>query len=280
MRFPRPFPFKEALDANDIKSLLPSTLTSADVERIIAELGRQGAAIFERARFSAGVRSVQHLDVLDQGVRALTAGTTDLATARLHLKQFVKSTGYVAAPGEGGGLRDLASTARTNVQLLTNTQLAQGYGWDKQGQDPELLDAFPAQEFLRVEARRVPRRDWPQRWNAARAATTMDGATDSASGRMVALKGHPIWPALSRFGLPYEPFDYGSGKGLEDVSRAEAMDLGLIEIDTQVFPDDRGFNHDLQASAQVRSQRLREKLEATGLGSFSGDTFIFTGGDQ
>lgn len=176
-----------------------------------------------------------------------------------------------------GGLEDFASTARTNVQLQTNVQLAQGYGWHQQGLQEDLLDAFPAREFLRVEAREQPRQDWPQRWNQARAETITDGATDSASGRMVALVGHPLWKRLSRFGLEHEPFDHGSGYGTEDVSRAEAMDLGLIDRDTQIFPAADNFNADLQASPQIRSARLRAKLEATGLGRFDGNTFIFTG---
>jgi hypothetical protein len=58
---------------------------------------------------------------------------------------------------------------------------------------------------------------------------------------MVALKNHPIWerlgdPALFDDGLgnPYEPFAFGSGMGTVDVSRDDAMGLGIIDRDTQV----------------------------------------------
>lgn len=46
-------------------------------------------------------------------------------------------------------------------------------------------------------------------------------------GRMVALKSAPVWTNLSRFGRPYPPFDYGSGMGMEDIGREEAVELGL-----------------------------------------------------
>ncbi|WP_221029903.1 hypothetical protein [Actomonas aquatica] len=233
-----------------------------------AEIAQIPARILERARFSAKVRNLEHLAVIDDVANDVTAGALDVATARLRIKQFVASTGYQADESARGGLQDFLSTARTDLQVRMNVQLAQGAGWHQQGQDPAILDAFPAMEFVRVEARDEPRQDWPRRWNAARAATVLDGATDSSTGRMVALKGHPIWPELSRFGLPYEPFDYNSGKGTEDVSRQEAMDLDLIERDTVIFPDDRGFNADLQARPSARSERLRAAIEATGIGRF------------
>ena len=209
----------------------------------------------------------------------LVAGVTDLATQRLAVKQFVRSTGYVAPEEKRGGLEDFASDARINLQLTMGTQQAQGAGWWQQGQDQDLLFAFPAREFLRVEDRAQPRDNWPQRWNEARANTTTDGATDSASGRMVALVNHPIWVELSRFKTPYEPFDFGSGMGTEDRDRTDAIALGLINPDTVIFPQSRRFNAELKATPEVRSERLKGLLEETGLGRFDRDgAFVFTGG--
>lgn len=271
MKFARPLPFREALDAQAVKSLLPSALSSAELSEIPAR-------ILERARFSSKVRNLEHLSVIDDVANDITAGHLDVATARLRIKQFVASTGYQADESVRGGLQDFLSDARINLQVRMNVQLAQGAGWHQQGQDPDILDAFPALEFQRVGSREQPRKDWPQRWNRARAETITDGATDSSSGRMVALKGHPIWTRLSRFGLPYEPFDFGSGYGTEDVNRAEATALGLIELDTVIFPDDRGFNADLQASPAVRSERLRSAIEGTGIGRFDDEGVLrYTG---
>jgi len=264
MKFASPQPFLEALNAQTVRSLLPTSMSSAQLAEIPAR-------ILERARFSAKVRNLEHLAVIEDVSTQVTEGSLDIATARLRVKQFVASTGYQADESIRGGLQDFSSTARTELQVRMNVQLAQGAGWHQQGQDPDILDAFPALEFSRVESREEPRGTWPQRWNRARAETITDGATDSSTGRMIALKGHPIWTRLSRFGLPYEPFDFGSGYGTEDVRRADAMALGLLDLDTVIVPDDRGFNADLQASPAVRSARLREAVEATGIGRFDAE---------
>lgn len=269
MKVSRILPFKQAVTASQQRVLLPTTMRTREAEQLVAD---GHAAVLERARFSAGVRKVEHLAVIDDGINDLVVGTTDLATQRLRVKQFLRSTGeHVGEPGSGG-LTDLGSDRRINLQLQIGVQQAQGYGWWKQGQQEDLLYAFPAREFIRVEDRKVPRGDWPERWNAARAATTTDGATDSASGEMVALVNHPIWstPPLSRFGTPHEPFDYGSGMGTEDVDRARTIALGLMNEDTHVFPQDRPFNADLKASLDVRSEKLRALLEETGLGKYDG----------
>jgi hypothetical protein len=264
MLFSRPRPFKEALDSIRARSALPTGMSSAELARIDGE-------VLERARFSARVRSAEHLDVLDSAVEDFVAGKTDLATARLRIKQFLARAGYRPDAEEAGTLQDFSTRARIDLQLQTCASQAQGYGRWKQQQDAALLDAFPAREFLRVEAREKERPDWPQRWDAARAATLAEGATSSGSGRMVALKNHPIWTALSRFGTPYEPFDFGSGMGTEDVPRSEAMELGLIDRDTQIPPEERPFNEDLKASPKVRSDRLKDLLIQTGAGLFDAD---------
>lgn len=261
MAFTTPRPFLEAIDANQVKTLLRTSLGSRDLAKLKPD-------IRERSRFSAKVRLAEHLAVIDDGVNDRTAGQVDLATARLRVKQFLVRTGYRAPEELRGGLQDFASDVRINLQLRINTQMAQGYGWDKQGQDPDLLFAFPAREFVRVESRDQPRTNWPQRWNEARAATITDGATDSSTGVMAALVGHPIWKKLNVFGHEYEPFDWGSGMGKEDVARARAVDLGLMNNDTVIFPQERPFNADLKAAPEIRSAKLRTLLEQSGVGRF------------
>ncbi|MBC2592694.1 hypothetical protein H5P28_00310 [Ruficoccus amylovorans] len=264
IQFTRPQPFAEALAASRGRALLPTSGGTADLQRL-------DPGLRARARFAARVRSAEHLSVLDKGVDDVLTGKIDPATARLRLKQFLARTGYQPKPGTEGGLKDFSSRKRIDLQLRINVRQAQGYGWDEQGQDPALLDAFPAQEFVRVEARRNPRTDWPDRWNAARAQVGAAGTTDAGTGRMAALKNHPIWPALSIFGHPWEPFDWGSGMGLEDVPRREAMALGLIDRDTRIQPRRSDFNAGLQASPDVASARLREELEKSGVGRFGPD---------
>lgn len=255
MIYSKPKPFREAMQANEVRTLLPTDLDSA----WLAELEPE---ILIRARFSAKVRSAEHLSVLDDAVNDITAGKIDFATAKLRLHQFLKRSGYRPDPEHEGGLQDFSSDKRIDLQLRVNVQQGQGYGAWIQGQDADLLDAFPAQEFLRVEGRAKPREDWPERWIAA------GGPKTSAWPRMIALKDDPCWVNLSRFGTPYPPFDFGSGKGVRNIPRREAEALGLITRDQIPQPQDLGFNDDLQATPAVRSQLLRSALEATGVGRF------------
>ncbi|MHB9008159.1 MAG: hypothetical protein ACYDC1_14630, partial [Limisphaerales bacterium] len=121
--------------------------------------------------------------------------------------------------------------ARWRLELIYDFQTtdAMEFGRWKMGQDPEVLGAFPAQEFLRIEARRVRREDWPARWvlAAQRSGDQAALAVQRSTGRMVALKGSGIWRALSIFGRPWPPFDWGSGMGLEEINRERAEALGL-----------------------------------------------------
>ena len=70
---------------------------------------------------------------------------------------------------------------------------------------------------------------------------------------MVALKDDPVWTAISRFGHPYPPFDFGSGMGVEDVSFEDALALGLVKDDYQ--PPEKSplkaFNDGLEADLNV-----------------------------
>lgn len=268
MKYSAPQPFREALAQAQQKTLLPTSLGTADLNKLSAD-------IRERSRFSAKVRSAEHLQQIDDVVNDIAAGQLDFATGRLRIKQYLQSVGHIAPDGKEGTLQDFGSEARINLQLRVNVQQAQGYGWWKQGQDADLLDAFPAQEFLRVESREHPRTDWGERWDAARVIAGVRGTTSSKSGRMVALKNHKIWVTLSRFHTPYEPFDYNSGMGVEDVDREDAIALKLIDRDTQIFPQDRPFNEDLQATPDIRSDKLRALLEQSGVGRFNQDG-VFT----
>jgi hypothetical protein len=260
MKYVKPLPYKQALQQSQMKTLLGTSLSSKELEEI-------SGSILERARVSAKVRSVEHLDVIDTGINDLLAGATDLATQRLAVKQFVRGTGYMAPEEKRGGLEDFASDRRINLQLTAGVQEAQSYGHWQQGQQADILDAMPAQELVRDESRVNPR-PWGKIWDEARAATVTDGATESSSGEMVALKNHPIWVAISRFKRPYPPFDYGSGMGVEDRDRADAVDLGLLDRDTRIFPQSRPFNQDLKLSPEIRSERMRALLEETGVGRY------------
>jgi hypothetical protein len=263
MLFAAPVPFAEALDARAVKQLLPTDLRTSLLAEIPAELR-------ERAMFSAGVTNTEFLQSASDKIDALVAGTADRATQRAELKQLLAKLNYQPVAGEEGSLTDLSSDRRLNLILDQNLQQAQGYGRWKQGQDEAILDEWPAQELVRVIDAEEPR-DWAARWSAA-------GGTFYA-GRMIALKNDPIWTKISRFGTPYAPFDFNSGMDVQDVDREEAMALGLIDRDTQLAPQSRDFNTDLQASPEVRSDALKDALgeSLAGIAQFIGGVLRFIG---
>jgi len=263
MIFRTPLPFQEALDARAVKQLLPTDFRTKLLAEIPAELR-------ERAMFSAGVTNVEFLQDASDKIDELVAGTTDRATKRLELKKLLDSLNYRPAHGEEGTLTDLSSDSRLNLILDTNLDQAQGYGHWKQGQQPEVLDLWPAQELIRVRDSKVPR-DWPARWAEA--------GGEFFGDRMIALKNDPIWTEISAFDSPYPPFDFNSGMDVADVDRATAIEAGLIDRDTQIAPQDRDFNTDLQASHEVRDAALREALGETlaGIAHFVGGVLRFIG---
>ena len=116
--------------------------------------------------------------------------------------------------------------------------------------------AFPAYELLRAEPRKMPR-NWPAIWQ-------QKGGT-LYQGRMIAPKTDPIWTRISRFGLPYPPFDYNSGMDIFSVSRSECLALGvpLPEPGSANGASAPSFNDNLQAELPIadnspEANRLRE----------------------
>jgi hypothetical protein len=269
MIFRSPLPFAEAIESREVRSILPTDFRT----RLLSELP---ADIRERAFFSAGVTNAEFLNRANSAIDELAAGSTDRATQRAGLKKLLQDLGYAPAEGEEGTLTDLSSDRRLNLILDTNLEMAHGYGAWKQGQDPVILDMWPAQELVRVRSSKVPR-DWAARW--AEAGGEFFGT------RMIALKNSPVWTRLSRFGLPYPPFDFNSGMGVQDVARSEAIALGLIDRDTELLPQDRGFNDDLQHSVDVRgnalAQALQDALQDAGISAeFVNGVLRFLGGRE
>lgn len=245
MNFRAPLPFTDALDSRAVRQLLPTDFRTQLLQEIPAQLR-------ERAFFSAGVTNVEFLDQANAAVDDLLSGQVDRATKRAELKLLLDRLNYRPVEGEEGTLTDLSSDRRLNLILDQNLQAAQGYGSWKHGQDPSVLDLWPAQELVRV-IETVKQRDWAQRW--------ADAGGQFYGSRMIALKNDPIWTRISAFGTPYPPFDFNSGMDVQDVDRDEAVALGLIDRDTELLPQDRDFNLDLQASPQVRSEALAAALQ-------------------
>lgn len=263
-------PFREALESQEARRYLPTGLGSADLAEI-------DAGLLRRSMFSAKVADFTHLDEIGSAISDVLSGQLDVATARLRIKQHLWRTGYQAPPDKAGGLEDFASDARTNLQIDTNVEMVRGLGNYIQGQQEDVLDMWPAQELVRVIDSKE-KRNWNKIW------TDNGGPVTAAWPRMIALKTDPIWIRISRFKNPYTPFDWGSGMGLEDRTRREAMALGLIDLNTQLFPDNTtgDINRGVQAAHAVQDPRLKAALERSGIGRFdeSGVFVLVDGADD
>lgn len=226
----------------------------------------------ERAMFSARVTNLQLVQVIKDGVTSIldpqtvrradrvtrenpegfvTEGKND-ATVRAEIKQLLQRIGY--DPGaKAGGIQDLSSDGRINLQIRMNVESAQGYGQFLQGQAEGAIDAFPAQELFRAEDREEPR-NWPTRWMQA-------GGQIFPGGRMIALKNDPIWSAISAFENPFPPFDYNSGMWVRDVSREDAIALGLLGENETIEPIVADYNAGLEASVKNVDPELLRTLQ-------------------
>lgn len=253
MIFAEPIPFTEAIQSRAARALLPTTLTSDELARI-------RPSVRESATFSAQTDNVRHVkkiaDVIDK-IQAPKEGM-DFATAMQELRNSVRDLGFNPQTGEKA-ITNLASDQRVRLIVEFNTVRARAAGQHAQRQDKVSLDLWPAQEFFRAEDR-VEIRDWPERWSAA-GGQFFDGSADYAAGRMIALVNDPIWVAISEFGTPFAPFDWGSGMDVRPVSRTEAVEFGLIGEDEEVIPEEVEFPEpetQMELSPELEAQVLED----------------------
>jgi hypothetical protein len=236
-----PQPFAEAVAALAKRRLLPTTASARELNALPAQ-------IREHATFSAKVSNLRFLDQTQQSLQAMVQpegrapGTFEnTASARLKLKQILTDIGYTSEEGKAGTIEDLSSNPRLNLIIEQNVASLRGYGWDSQGKSRAVLDAYPAQELFRAIARKNPR-DWRTRW--------VDAGGQLYGDRMIAPKDSPVWSAISRFNLPYPPFDYASGMRVRDIGHDEAVSLGVITAGQTVDPAPVSITSSLQANVQ------------------------------
>lgn len=256
-------PSEEAIAKLLKKKPLATRLRTEDIQKIPVE-------IRERAQFSAAVEDVRTMQSVQNKVdEAVDFANKDPERAFMNRGKFVSEMRQElgAEAGDSGEITDLTSQRRLELIYNMQTQDAAEYASWKWGQDADVLDAFPAQELVRVEARRVPRgylerkgvlvpdpdNSWPSRWE--------DAGGVLIEGRMVALKTDPIWEAISAFGKPFPPFDFESGMGLEDIDREEAESLGMIEPGETLEPDKGGFNDTLEAGTEQLDSHFTNLLK-------------------
>lgn len=204
------------------KTVIPTTMKSAEIAKIPAE-------IYTRALMAATVDDAAWLeeakgkltDAVAQRKEAVARG--DAFVTRSSFVRDMRAAATRRGLGDGtGSLTDVSGARRLRLIYDMQTRAAQGYARWKRDQNPGLRVAFPAQELVRRQQRKEPR-DWLRRW--------VEAGGKLFNGRMIAMKADPVWTEISRFGTPWPPFDFGSGMGLRDVSRREALALGLIDAD-------------------------------------------------
>ena len=203
------------------EKILKKTLVASDIPS--SEWNKIQSGVRDCAFFSSTVTEMNILDEAQKIAAEYAKGGRDLSALRIELEKFIKGTGYTPDPKVAGTIKDLTSKARLDAIIKTNVAKARGFIQYAEGMTPGAFAAFPAQEFTRIEHRNQPRTTWPQRWKNA--------GGKIYGGRMIAPKGDPVWTRLSIFGEPFPPFDWGSGMGVMDVSRKEALELGVMTED-------------------------------------------------
>jgi hypothetical protein len=157
------------------------------------------------------------------------------ATARVAIKEQLVRAGYEPEEGEEGTIKDLSSYQRLKLVVETNEKLAHGKGMKIQGESPTLGRLWPAWELYRQEDR-AKRRDWLSRFILAGqlSGRELGDGWSVEDGRMIALKGHPIWEQLGDstnfddgLDVSYPPFAFNSGMWVRPVDRETCQALGI-----------------------------------------------------
>ena len=244
------------------KQNLPTDLTTRQMELLSAQ-------IRERVFWSATVSNARVVQTMHAVSTALAGGKISASDARLTIAKMLEKQGYKPADGTEKSIRDLTAMRRQNLILRTNLEMARGYAHHAEAQED--LDLYPCQELVRARHSKVPR-DWHARWIAA--------GGKLFGGRMIAEINSPIWRKISRFDLPYPPFDFNSGMDIEPIRRDEAVRLGVIAQDSVPKPADElpSMNENLEAKFENASPELKAKISERlqGLAEWNGDTLVFT----
>lgn len=253
MTFKAPVPLEDALRILREKKLVPTSLSSADLRELAAEV--KNAALF-----SARMTQLKPLQVLSMALAEMLSGTGNVADAKLALTEIYRALGYdpeqggfptdpisTVPPAIRGTLRDLSSQRRMELTITTNYRMVTNAAFVKRTtEDEQRRYEFPCYELIRIEPRTTPRGfkrskggdlqivpgdDWPSRFVAA------GGELYEKGTRMIALKGSDVWVKLGQgaggykdtLGNPFSPFAFGTGYGLRELPRGECLMIGVIE---------------------------------------------------
>jgi len=213
------------------RGVLPTSLDTAGIRAEIA------AELRVKSFFMAKCSHAHYLDWSKKIIDKMAAGEIGEGQARTAMYEMLKIYGYTPEGGfpdqppgtmepvMRGSLQDLSSYRRVNLIVRTQFDLFHGRAQQLSGSSPERLAGAPAWELVRIEERTVPR-DWPSRWKIAGGSLV--------DGRMIALKGDPIWGELGSSGnfqdaldVDHPPFAFESGMGWKEIDLEETQAKGI-----------------------------------------------------
>jgi hypothetical protein len=259
-------PLKEAVDSISRRTPMGTALNSAELERLPLEI--RDAAFFsaqvqnERILAEAQKRITQRVNLERSKLADGKPGVTmDRRRFIDEMRVELGKLGYRPDAKKVGTIQDLSSSGRLGLIWDMNLAQAEGAAGWKTSMSETALRVEPAMEFIRVE-NRIDRRIWPVVW-AANGGKFYPGPSEYPEGRMLALKTDDIWRRINRFGVPWRPFDWGSGMGTRGVGRREALKLGVIkEGDPPQKPENLPLTAGLQASVKGLPEASRERLRS------------------
>jgi hypothetical protein len=214
---------------SELRAAMPTSLDTAGLRAL-------GADVLARSAFTARGTNAIFASKLKEVIDELAAGNIGEGQARTALYETLDALGYDVEqggfPGEEvppalkGSIQDLRTFRRMDLIIRTQLDLMEGAGQRYRGSLPEALQQFPAWELVRVLSVSVPR-DWPARWIIA-------GGLPRPDGRMIALKGDPVWGELGgaenfpdALGVDHPPFAFNSGMGWAAIPSEEVDALGI-----------------------------------------------------
>ena len=252
-------PIEEALNYHRLKHEVGSKLNAEQWGEAVP------VQIRETSQASATVESANLLQRIQDGITEILShwrnelgGLTDRGAFMRDLTDIATREGLRPKPGTSkwGKLTDVGSVERT--ELIYTMQVGSAYGFAQWqfGMDSDALYMYPAQELVRIKES-LKKRDWETRWAEAGAAVGWRGAVQHPK---VALKTSPIWRKLSRFQRDFPPFDFNSGMWVEDIRRAEAIRLGLLDEGDRMKPQDKPYAEHWETSVANLGNELKDSL--------------------
>lgn len=270
-----PMPFWQALSYLEAKEAVASAMTTAEWQRM-------PVAVRVKSLFSATLTSAKAAqeitDYLTGFVRGEKAandkgkeyhvyqGRAEFV-ANMRARMLEEGFGKVLHDGtldpeiHDNDLRDLRGCRRLQLIFDTQTEQAASFAQWQEGQDPDVLDVYPCQRFIRVRPVHTPR---PYH--------------DAAIGEVRRKDDLAFWIGLNRdFRLPWGPWGFNSGCGVEDVDRDESEALGVIKPTDKVRPIKKDFLDGLEESVRGLDDKTRRWIQAQ-MGNrvrFLGDTAVY-----